>query len=80
MVASVQVSQAGVCVTKVGRLGIAVSYVGETLCNGEDLVMYVFSPDRVTTVAGLSIPNVVHQDSEEGCLVFHVREKQVRSG
>ena len=71
MVASGQVGQAGVHVTKVGILGIAPSHVGETLCNGEDLI-YGVSPDQATTVAGISILNAVCQDSQEGYLVFHI--------
>ena len=79
LVACVEVGEAGVHIA-IGHLArIWESHVGETLRDGQDLVMYALSPDRLTTAAGSAIPNSMRQDAEDGYLVFHGRKKGVQA-
>ena len=68
-----------VACVEVGEAGIRESHLGETIRDGQDLVTYALSPDRLTTAAGSAIPKSVRQDTEDGYLVFHGRNEGVQA-
>ena len=70
-VGGVQPREPGVHEASRREAQVGLTHVGEALCNGEDFVTYVWSPDRLTTAAGGPQSNAVCEDAEVGYFVRH---------
>ena len=70
-VGGVQLRELGVHEASRREARVGLTHVGEAVCNGEDLITYTWSPDRLTTAAGGPRLNTVCEDAEVGYFVRH---------